>query len=161
MTVIRLPSWDELLAPSAPWAVVLEFGGGGLWLLRGSAEAVEGLETRIVAASACRTAPALFDEWATALDFPEHVGRNWEAFDETMSDLEWLPGSAYAVLVADAQRLLADERGRLPTLLEILREAAARLTREGRTLRVVFQSRFDEFPERRSVFREFGAKDVG
>ena len=161
MTVIRLPSWSEILAPETPWGLILDSGGGGLWLLRGAAEEVPELDARIVAAAACRSSADLFSEWAAALEFPDYFAQNWDAFEECIGDLEWIERRACAVLIADADRLLADEPERVTTLLAILRSAAEDdLPERGRTLRIVFQSRFDERPELPDVLSEFGAASL-
>lgn len=153
---IRLPDWDELLGSGSPWAVMLRSGATGLWLLRYTAEHVDGLEARIVDASRCATSGELFDEWAAALDFPDSFGRDWAAFHECVADLAWLPGSARGVLVMHADSLLERDAGRLPTLLDALRSAAL----EGeRTLRVVFQAAAAD-DDRLAVFREFDVAEL-
>jgi hypothetical protein len=53
-----------------------------------------------------RTAPQLFDEFAAALQFPYYFGENWDGFLDCVTDLEWLPGSAYVLLILDAIQLL-------------------------------------------------------
>ena len=159
MSVIRLPPWSEVLRPRAPWAYVLRSGGAGLWLMRGEAEHVTGLDVRIVAGTACRTTEELFDEWTAALECPDRCERSWDGFADCVSDLEWL-SPACAVLVSDAERLLELEPARLPTLLDTLRRAASAFAARGRTLRLVFQSRFDSRPERLAVFHEFDAADI-
>ena len=157
--MIRLPSWSEVVHPRAPWAYVLRSGGAGLWLMRGEAEEVAGLDVRVVAGTACRAADQLFEEWTAALEFPELSERSWEGFAACVSDLEWLSPTC-AVLVADAERLLELEPARLPTLLGALRRGADALAEKGRTLRLVFQSRFESWPERLAVFHEFDAADI-
>jgi RNAse (barnase) inhibitor barstar len=51
----------------------------------------------------------LFDEFAAALQFPLYFGRNWDAFDECISDLEWLPAKAYVLVISCAGSLLKME----------------------------------------------------
>ncbi len=153
MTVVRLPSWSELLEPRAPWALLLRARPEGLWLLRGEAESVEGLVVRVIDGRRCSTSKQLFREWAAALDFPDYFGHNWDAFEECMRDLDdWLGGSAVGILVSDADRVLDAERNRLATLLEILGQTSARRV----PLRLVFQASREADDDRLAVFREFG-----
>jgi hypothetical protein len=42
---------------------------------------------------------------ANALRFPDYFGENWDALDECLRDLEWIPGSAYVLVVENAGRL--------------------------------------------------------
>ena len=99
---------NTLLASSLPWHGVaidveaVESAGrliaseGGLFL------SVSGREMR--------TVDDLFDRIGTAFEFPDYFGRNWAAFDECLSDLDWLPpASSYVLLIHQAARLLADE----------------------------------------------------
>lgn len=56
-----------------------------------------------------RTAMALFDEFGAAMQFPDYFGENWPALDECLSDLSWMPGKAYAVVVTRAEQVLREE----------------------------------------------------
>ena len=159
MSVVRLPSWEEVLAPDAPWALLLRSGPAGVWLLRGMAEE-ERVDARVVVGAACSTSADTFAEWAAALELGERAPGRWPAFAESIADGGWVDGGACGVLVSDAERLLANEPAQLPTLLIALREASARLSRHGIALRLVFQSRFDAFPERLALFREFDVADI-
>ncbi|QQQ78161.1 barstar family protein [Saccharothrix sp. 6-C] len=64
---------------------------------------------RRIRGTRCRTATALFDEMAAALQFPAHFGGNWNALRDVLSDLSWVPAEAYLLVVEDADDLLADE----------------------------------------------------
>ena len=158
MRVVRLPSWPEIVAHGGPWALVLRSGGAGIWLLRGAAEE-EGVDARIVAGVACATSSDALSEWSGALELGEKAA-GWGELTDLVAADRWMHGEACGVLVGEAERLLEREPSRLPELLESVRSAAARLAGEGRTLRVVFQSRFESAPERLAVFREFDVADV-
>jgi len=64
---------------------------------------------RVVRGTSCRTARALFAEFAAAWQFPPYFGANWDALDECLADLDWLPAAAHVLMVLDAPALLADE----------------------------------------------------
>ena len=53
---------------------------------------------RIVDGAVMADRAALFDAFATACDFPEWFGRNWDAFADCLRDLSWLPPVPLAVL---------------------------------------------------------------
>lgn len=123
-----------------------------------------GVAARVVRGERCVTKELLFEEWSTALDFPEYFGRNWDALDEVLSDMMVLnfgglgsywndgPGIDQArmliVLVSNAACLLRDESPRdLKILVEVLGRASlgsgfAQVLGENpelATLRVMFQ----------------------
>ncbi len=57
-----------------------------------------------------RTLDALFDEVSAALQFPYYFGENWAAFNECLSEMEWLPqGTGFVLLIMNADEVLADD----------------------------------------------------
>ncbi|SRR5713226_872652 len=70
------------------------------------------------------TVSALFDEFVAALQFPPYFGENWDAFEECITDLSWLPADCYILVVTDADALLRHEPvSELETFLTILQDA--------------------------------------
>ena len=65
----------------------------------------------------------LFVEFATALNFPSYFGKNWDALDECLSDLEWLPARSYVLAISDAPEVLSDEPQEMERLLNVLQGA--------------------------------------
>ncbi|RJL29966.1 barstar family protein [Bailinhaonella thermotolerans] len=101
---------------------------------------------RVVRGPRCRTTGALFEEWAAALGFPGYFGRNWDAFDDCLGDLD----PELTILVTGAQELLADEPPReLGVLLTLLGEAG----RDGRE-HVVLQAPPESCHEFRTRLRQ-------
>lgn len=47
-------------------------------------------------------------EAGAALQFPYYFGENWDAFDECISDLSWLPSANTVVVLDSAHQLLTD-----------------------------------------------------
>ena len=75
--------------------------------------------------ASCQTKSSLFDEFSNRLDFPAYFGRNWDAFEECIRDLEWLPAQGYLVVVMNADKLLGQDRQDRDTFIEIMRAAGA------------------------------------
>jgi RNAse (barnase) inhibitor barstar len=73
-----------------------------------------------------RTVDGLFAEFAHALAFPGYFGANWAAFEDCLSDLDWLPAPAYLLVVDAADQLLADEPAQRTGLLGDLLVRVAR-----------------------------------
>lgn len=42
---------------------------------------------------------------AVAMQFPEYFGNNWDALDECLRDLSWVPASGYVLVVHNARHL--------------------------------------------------------
>jgi len=73
-----------------------------------------------------KTVQGFFNEGAAALQFPYYFGENWAAFEECITDLEWLVGSAYLLLIPNAHFLLSEvEEEDFRVLLRILEPANA------------------------------------
>ena len=58
-----------------------------------------------------------------ALDFPDYFGHNWDALEECLADLEWLPAKGYVLLFTDAELILPDDEEEFATFLEVLSDA--------------------------------------
>ena len=82
-----------------------------------------GLVLKIVKGRLCKTPATLFAEFARALEFPDYFGHNWDALEECLADLEWLPAKGYILLITDAAQVLAGDETEYETFLEILRDA--------------------------------------
>ncbi len=92
-------SLADLQEAKPPWVILVA---------REAEPSLPGLTVRAVDSARMRSTPALFSEFAAELEFPRYFGRNWDAFEECLLDLSWLPPGPYAVVVEHAAELLAD-----------------------------------------------------
>jgi hypothetical protein len=100
---------------------------------------------RMVRGKKMTSPAALFDEFAAALQFPCYFGNNWNAFDECIADLDWLPGDAYIITIVDARQVLRDQPGELDVFFRILRSVAREWRDEhGISFQVMLQCTTDE-----------------
>lgn len=146
MTVIRLPSWGEVLR--GPWAIRLRSGGSGVWLMRGEADSVPELECRFLDGRAARTTSGALDELGQAFQLEVPLGAFGDLPDAVAGD------ETIALLVLDTDRLLSDEPEALASLVGALRDASDRLA-----LHVIFQAR-DLTPDAEAVLTEFGVAEI-
>jgi RNAse (barnase) inhibitor barstar len=82
-----------------------------------------GLVLKIIKGLHCKTPATLYAEFARALEFPDYFGHNWDALEECLADLEWLPAKGYILLITDAASVLSNDETEYETFLEILRDA--------------------------------------
>jgi len=79
-----------------------------------------GFVVRTVDGRRGRTKRALLDELARVLEFPAHFGRTWDALEDCLTDLGWLPGAGYRLIVRAADRVLARDPAGYATLVAVL-----------------------------------------
>ena len=114
---------QSLLQPKGSWLHVLVAPEDFDFLASVDA-GTQGVAVRRIRGRKAPTTRALFDEVGAALQFPASFGETWESFDKCLSDLAWLPGNAYVVLVQDALHVLAKEPpGEFRTFLAALDRA--------------------------------------
>src|SRR5262245_60925240 len=88
-------------------------------------KAPPGFVTKVIDGTRCQTAPALLAEFAHALEFPAYFGRNWDALEECLVDLDWLPAEGYLLVITDADQLLGGPGEDYGTFLEVMETVAA------------------------------------
>ncbi len=145
MSIIRLPSWREVL--EGPWALRLRSGSTGPWLMRGEANDEE-LDVRFVAGIAAQTTSDALSELGTAFELEVPLG----GFDELGDAVE--NERPLALFVLDTDRLLVDDPAQLAPLVAGLRSAAERVQ-----LHVIFQAR-ELSPDAEAVLSEFGVAEI-
>ena len=73
------------------------------------------------------TLDAQYDELTRGFELPDYFGRNANALDECVNDLDWMDFGAMVVLVRDAQHVLSLESSeKLGSLLDVLWDAGDR-----------------------------------
>ena len=90
---------------------------------------------------------ALLARIAGALEFPQWFGGNWDALEDCLSDLSWLPipqVGGHVLLIEGEADMPADERG---ILIDILASAASSWKERGRPFFAVFVGGAAQLPE--------------
>ncbi len=75
--------------------------------------------------AACADKASLLECFARALRFPDWFGHNWDAFDDCLRDLSWLPAQGYVLILEHAPDARARCGEDCAIALDILAEAAA------------------------------------
>lgn len=60
---------------------------------------------------------------AQAMEFPSYFGLNWDAFEDCLTDLDWLPAKGYVVLYDQPEHFAQGEPSEWTTALEIFQTA--------------------------------------
>lgn len=110
-----------LQSTKAPWTTLLMVKTGQR--AESLVHSPNGYALRAIKGAKCQTTAGLLTEFARALDFPDYFGHNWDALEECLADLEWLPAKGYILLITDAMHVLPDDEEEYETFLEVLRDA--------------------------------------
>ena len=46
----------------------------------------------------------LFSVVASAMEFPDYFGNNWDALNDCLRDMEWMPAAGYLLVLNDASK---------------------------------------------------------
>lgn len=120
---MRTPSslWKHLQSTRAPWTSLLVLKA------RDSVDSLvkppPGFVLKSIKGTKCKTPAALFAEFAKVMELPEYFGHNWDALEECLADLEWMPAKGYVLLLTDAEQILPEDEEEYATLLEVLSDA--------------------------------------
>jgi len=61
-----------------------------------------GLEVMETSIASVNSDKELFTVISTAMRFPDYFGNNWDALDECLGDMDWLPSHGYLLILYDA-----------------------------------------------------------
>jgi hypothetical protein len=75
---------------------------------------------------------------AEAMRFPDYFGGNWDAFDECLRDMEWLPSKGYVLVVDGSMSLWRSTPHSGGKLVESWLFAAQEWSLEGTPFHLVF-----------------------
>jgi len=117
-------SWPMLLKRTPAWAHVAAMPRTRVEEFAATAPQRKHAAVRIVRGNRCAGKDELLDEFARRLDFPEYFGRNWDALQDCLTDLEWLSAEAFVLIITNADQILKNSPGDLKTFAGILTSAA-------------------------------------
>lgn len=137
--------WEKLLSGKAPWFHAIKLSPADATDLVHHAEKAyaDGAVHRILRGRKMFTKQALFDEVAAALQFPVYFGENWDALNECLIDLNWLPRGAVVLLITEADELPRHLDKEFIPFLMVLKTAVvernSRIPGDDASLHVIFQ----------------------
>jgi barstar (barnase inhibitor) len=95
---------DDLATPG--WRCVRFLGASAEWP-SASTLAAQDFVLADLDAGSITSEDGLLRELARVFRFPDYFGENWDALDECLRDLEWLPARGYVLRVHGAEALWA------------------------------------------------------
>ncbi|MDP9903111.1 barstar family protein [Arthrobacter bambusae] len=105
-----MTTFESVTSQTAPW--VHRATRSQADLIRRAATGVDILVIELDG-SRMRTVRGLFEEYIRKFSFPANFGWNWNAFDDRLYDLQWLPARKYLTIVTHAGEVLLNERDAL------------------------------------------------
>lgn len=78
-----------------------------------------------------RTKGGLLARIAERLSFPDWFGHNWDALEDCLGDLSWLPARGYVVMLEDADVLAGTAADDFAVAVDIFQSAAGQWHTEG------------------------------
>ena len=71
---------------------------------------VPGRYAAYIRGTRCATDAGFLKEISAAMQFPDYFGENWNAWEECMTDLDWLSFSSIALVIDDYEVLFEEEK---------------------------------------------------
>jgi hypothetical protein len=78
---------------------------------------------RVIRGWKCLDYVSLHNEVAAALQFPGYYGENWDAMDECIIDLRWMPADWHLIYVSSIEDVLPEDETDFGIFLRILSDA--------------------------------------
>lgn len=125
------------LLSASTWQCVHFVGSAELDGLR-SAASQAGLQVSEALVRGEPSKESLLGGIAEAMHFPGYFGGNWDALEECLRDLEWLPVRGYVLVVRDASSLWRLITPTLGTLVEVWLSCAEMWSKAGVPFHLVF-----------------------
>ncbi len=98
----------------------------------------EGFTVVDIRASAVHAERDLVAVLGRSLQFPEYFGNNWDALDECLADLSWLPAGGYVVCFYGAEQIWRDMPRSLGKLVSAWLFAAERWSKQDVPFHLIF-----------------------
>lgn len=80
---------------------------------------------------------------AVAMKFPDHFGKNWDAFYDCLTDLEWVKGKGFVIYFDHTDAFAAHNESQLATVIELFEDAINYWKTEGRPMIVLLSGQHE------------------
>lgn len=97
-----------------------------------------GLAVLEIDGGAIETKEHLLSATAEAMHFPDYFGRNWDALDECLRDMTWMPSAGYVLFFKNAEAFWQTSSHLAGTFTEIWMSAAEEWSRQEIPFHLIF-----------------------
>ncbi len=104
-----------------------------------AAATTAGLQVYRIDLGKARSKNQLLDAFAKVLNFPEQFGKNWDALNDCLSDLAWLDGKGWVVILSNCQPFATSHEEDFATLLDLLEGVTVSWKEDGKPFWVIVQ----------------------
>jgi RNAse (barnase) inhibitor barstar len=74
---------------------------------------------------------------SVVMKFPSHFGRNWDAFYDCITDMDWVQAEGYCIYFDHTDAFFSHHESELETVLELFEDAIDFWKREGQSMLVL------------------------
>ena len=74
---------------------------------------------------------------AVVMHFPDHFGNNWDAFEDCITDLEWIEADGYVIYFDHTEAFAEHHESELETVVELFQDAIDSWKEEGKPMLVL------------------------
>jgi RNAse (barnase) inhibitor barstar len=78
-----------------------------------------------------------FNHTSVAMKFPSHFGKNWDAFYDCITDMDWVQAEGYCIYFDHTDAFAQHHESELETLIELFEDAVSFWKREGQSMLVL------------------------
>ena len=82
---------------------------------------------------------SFINQFASALSFPDYHGKNWDAFEDCITDMAWLPAKGYVLVYDNIRQFARGNSKDWQTACSILRDAASYWEGKGKPMFTLFR----------------------
>jgi RNAse (barnase) inhibitor barstar len=97
--------------------------------------------------ASARGKSGILERFAKALRFPDYFGKNWDALNDCLSDLSWLDGKGWVLIVANGKAFAENYQGEFNVAIDILNRAVESWREQGKPFWVLVQAQDGWHPE--------------
>lgn len=74
---------------------------------------------------------------SVAMKFPSHFGKNWDAFADCITDMDWVRAEGYCIYFDHTDAFAEHHASELDTVIELFEDAVGLWKQEGRSMLVL------------------------